>query len=167
MQLPSFIYRSERLGKNGKPFSAYKFKTLKDGTDRKSQFARGDQYLRFGKILRKYKLDEVLQLINVIRGEMSLVGPRPEEKKTLQLLPRDLQKLLLSRKPGLTSLASIHFIDEEFLLKGSKDQFKDYYEKIRPIKLALDAFYIQNHDLLLDLWIIWKTAISIVKRIFR
>ena len=159
----SILYKSTRIGKNEKPFILYKFRTLKENTDAESSFAKEEQYTRFGWILRKTKLDELLQIWNLIKRDMNIVGVRPEEQKTIDLLPQDIRDILLSRRPGLTSLASIHFFDESNILEKSPDQHKDYWTKIKPLKITLDVFYIQNRDILLDFWILWKTSILIIK----
>lgn len=161
------FYRSERVGKNGKKFSAYKFKTLRDGVDKTSSFAQEDQYLRFGKFLRKTKLDELPQILNVFKGEMSIVGPRPELADHIELLPKDIKKILLSVKPGLTSLASIHFADEERIIQKGDNNAYDYWARIKPLKITLDVFYIQNRDIFLNLWILWRTALVVLKALFR
>jgi lipopolysaccharide/colanic/teichoic acid biosynthesis glycosyltransferase len=161
MKLPSFIYRSERVGKNGKVFSLYKLRTLKE--DFRGNFANKGGYTKFGKFLRKTKLDEFLQIINVLKGEMSLVGPRPELPETINLIPKDIRKILLSVKPGCTSLASVHFYDEEFILQQSGNQNGDYYSKIKPMKILLDVFYVQHRSFLLKLAILWETFKLVIK----
>lgn len=165
-KIPSWLYRSERVGKNGKIFSAYKFKTLKDGTDKHSSFAKEEQYLKWGKFLRKYKLDELGQLINVLKGDMNLVGPRPELIEHIHLIPLDIRMRVLSVKPGLTSLASTHFFDEEKILQRGTNHHLDYWTKIRPMKLLLDVYYVQHRSFLLDLAIIWETIKLIFKYAF-
>ena len=156
MKLPSFIYRSERVGKNGKRFSLYKFRTLKPNFD--GQYATEEGYTRFGKFLRKTKLDEVPQLFNILKGDMNIVGVRPELPEFIHLIPKDIRKILLSKKPGLTSLSSIHFVDEELLLQQGTDHDLDYHTKIKPLKILLDVFYIKHRNWLLDVWIIFKTV---------
>ena len=159
----SIFYKSYRIGKNGKPFFLYKLKTLKDGVD-KHLFKH--EYLPLGHFLRKTKLDELPQLWNVLKGDMSLVGPRAEEERTINLVPEELKKILLSVKPGLTSLSSIHFFDEERILKLSPDAFKTYWLSVKPMKIALDVFYVNNHSFLLDLAILWITFKLVVKSFF-
>lgn len=159
----SWIYRSERVGKNGRAFSLYKFRTLKDGF--RGQFATDDGYTRFGKFLRKTKLDELPQVLNWLKGDVALVGPRPELVEEVGVLPADVRKKILSIKPGLTSLASIHFHDEESLLKGSSATF-DYYTKIKPLKILLDMFYVEHRGFLLNIWILYRTAVIVLKSIF-
>lgn len=163
----SFFYKSHRIGKNGKPFVMYKIRTLKENVDIGNSFANEEQYTRFGRILRKTKIDELPQLWNILKGDLRLVGPRAEEEKTLEVLPVDIREKLLSVKPGLTSLASIHFFDEGQILEKSADPHYDYWVKVKPTKIVLDFFYIDNRNLLLDAWIVLKTAILIVKSIFR
>lgn len=162
--LMNIFYKSQRVGKNGKPFTLYKIKTLKETSD---LFAGEETYLPFGKFLRKTKLDEIPQILNVLRGELNIVGPRPEEARTIKLIPEDVKKVLLSRRPGLTSLASLHFFDEGQILEKSPDPHEDYWTRIKPMKFVLDVFYIQNRDLLLDWWIIWRTILLVVKSFLR
>ena len=167
MKLPSFIYRSERVGKNGRLFSAYKIRTLKEGVEKASSFAEQSQYLRFGRFLRKCKLDELPQLINVLKGEMSLVGPRPEETRAIEIIPEEVRKILLSAKPGLTSLASLYFYDEEKLLQEvGEDKYRNYWTKVKPAKILLDTFYVRNKCLLLDLAVLWMTFKKVIKSLF-
>lgn len=167
MKLPSFIYRSDRVGKGGKIFSAYKIRTLKEGIDKTSSFAQEDQYLRFGKFLRKYKLDELPQVFNILKGEMSLVGPRPEEVRAINLLPTEIKEILTSVRPGLTSLSSIHFFDEERLLQQSGDLHRAYWTEVKPLKIFLDVFYVQHRSWLLDLTVLWLTLKRIIKELFK
>ena len=165
MKLPSFIYRSERVGKGGKPFSLYKIRTMKVGT--RISFASQEHYTRFGRFLRKIKADEFLQLFNVLKGEMSLVGPRPDFQESYEIMPDYAKKVLLSVKPGCTSLSSVHFFDEEKLLQeAGEDKYKNYYTRIKPAKILLDTFYIQNKCVFLDLAILWITAKKVIKALF-
>ena len=165
MKLPSFIYRSERVGLHGKPFSVYKIRTMKLGT--KTSFAGEEHYTKHGKFLRKTKIDEFLQLVNVLKGEMRLVGPRSNVQEYWDIAPEHVKKKILSTKPGLTSLASIMFHDEEFLLQGNEDKYKNYYTIIAPMKNSLDMFYVDYHDIFLDIWILFKTSLIIIKKIFQ
>ena len=159
----SIIYRSQRVGKNGRVFNLYKFQTLKDDVDKISSFASQEQYTWCGRFLRKTKIDELPQVINIIKRDLSFVGPRPEEQRTIDVLPDYVKKILLSRRPGLTSLASLHFFDESQILEQSRDVYRDYWEKIKPMKITLDIFYIRNRDIFLDVWIIWKTVVLVIK----
>lgn len=162
------IYKSRRVGKNGKIFNLYKIRTLKQDADKSNLFVREDQYLPFGKFLRKYKLDELPQLINVLKGDMRIFGYRPEEERTFKLYPKEIQEILKREKPGIIDLSSLHFFNEEEILQLGEDYHKDYWEKIRPIKLSLQMFYIQNRCFLLNLAILWiyckKILWSMLKR---
>ena len=163
MKLPQFLYRSERIGLHGKKFSLLKFRTLKE--DFLGNYTTEQSYTKFGKFLRKTKLDELPQILAVLRGQMSLVGPRPELPETIGLIPKDIRKILLSVKPGLTSLSSIHFADEEKLIQQGLDNTYDYYARIKPAKILLDVFYVQNKCLPLNLAILWMTLKLVIKKI--
>lgn len=147
-----FFYRSLRVGKNGRPFTMWKVRTLRDGAD-KSSFA--SEYTWYGRFLRKWRLDEIPQVWNMLNGSMTLVGPRPEEKRAIDLLPVHVQSKLLSVKPGLFGLSGIYFMDEEQMLKDSPDAAHDFWTKIKPMKTTLDFFYIDHKCFLLDIAIIW------------
>lgn len=151
----SIIYRSERVGKNGKVFTMYKIRTLKESD--KSSYNHSDNYVFLGKFMRKYRIDEIPQLLNLLKGDMNLVGPRPQDAKTIDLYPQHLKEKLLSIKPGMFGLSGIHFMDEEHILTLSDEPAKDYWSKIFPLKIALDFFYIENRCLSLNLWIIWQS----------
>jgi len=160
------IYKSIRIGKNGKPFYLYKLRTMIEGSD-KDQFSAGEddpRVTKAGRILRKYKLDELPQLINVLKGEMALVGPRPEVPKFIEKMTQRERDIILSVKPGITDLASLWNFDEGVILKGSKDPDKDYEEKIWPEKKKLQIEYIKNRTFLLDVQILWKTVGRLLKR---
>lgn len=159
------IYKSKRIGLNGRVFEMYKFRTLKENFQ--GQFATAEGYTKFGRFLRRYKLDELPQLINVLRGEMSLVGPRPEEERTINLLPEENKKIILSVKPGMTSLSSIHFFDEERILEESDDKIRDYWLKIKPMKFVLETFYVEHKGWILDLAILWVTFKKLILRCFK
>lgn len=166
MKIPEWLYRSERIGKNGKPFSVLKIRTMKLGT--KTSFANKEHYTKHGRFLRKIKADEFLQIINVLKGEMRLVGPRPDFQETYDIMPDYAKKTLLSIKPGCTSLSSIHFFDEEKLLQeAGEDKYKNYYTKVKPAKILLDTFYIQNKCVLLDLAVLYLTVKKIIKSLWK
>jgi lipopolysaccharide/colanic/teichoic acid biosynthesis glycosyltransferase len=117
----------------------------------------------FGRFLRKYKLDELPQLINVLVGDMSLVGPRPQVKWAVDRYSKE-EQAILNFRPGITDYASLLFSNEGEILKGSKSPDQDYLEKIHPIKMNLAMKYVQNHSLLVDIKIILKTIAVVVKR---
>ena len=165
MKIPNWIYRSERVGLHGKPFSVYKIRTMKLGT--KTSFAGEEHYTKYGKFLRKIKADEFLQIINVLKGEMKIVGPRPDFQEAYDIMPDYAKEIILSVKPGCTSLASVHFFEEERLLQeAGEDKYKNYYTKIKPAKVLLDTFYIQNRCWILDVAILYMTAKKVIKSIF-
>lgn len=158
------IYAGKRIGKEGKPFLMYKFRTMVIGADKlggPSTAGDDPRLTKLGPFLKKYQLDELPQLINVLRGEMSLVGPRPEVKLYVDMMTAEQQNVILSVKPGMTDLASLWNFHESEILKGAKDPEKIYCEKIRPQKLQLQMEYVKNRSFLLDLKIIVKTALKI------
>ncbi len=159
------FFRQERIGRNGKPFMLFKFRSMSptEGAGR-GIFIPGDssRITRTGKVLRKTKLDELPQLLNVLKGDMSLVGPRPEVQKWVDVYPERWQKVL-SVKPGITDNASIEYRYEEELLANSDDPGKTYREVILPRKLALYEDYVTKHTLLGDL----KLIINTIKHIFK
>lgn len=158
------FYRGVRVGKSGKPFRIYKFRTMIIDADKLGGPSTSDDDPRLtkrGKFLRKYKLDELPQLINVLKGEMSFVGPRPEVLKEVEQYD-EKEKVLLNVKPGITDWASIEFHDEGAILRGSEDPHKTYREKIRPGKIKLGLRYVCNHSFWVDLKIIAKTLGTLV-----
>jgi lipopolysaccharide/colanic/teichoic acid biosynthesis glycosyltransferase len=160
------FYRQERIGKNFKPFKLYKFRSMYSGSDKKGLLTVGEKDTRItktGYFIRKYKLDELAQLINVLKGDMSLVGPRPEVKKYVELY-NDEQKKVLLVKPGITDYASIEYFNENKLLENSPNPEKTYIEEIMPHKLSLNLKYIQEQSLLTDVKIILKTILKIINR---
>jgi lipopolysaccharide/colanic/teichoic acid biosynthesis glycosyltransferase len=118
---------------------------------------------RSGKLLRKWKLDELPQLIDVLRGAMSLVGPRPEVPRYVELYPSDMRSLILSVRPGITDLASIQFRDENTLLDQAGDPEAVYIHQILPEKLRLQAAYVRERSFFYYLRILWQTVIKVIK----
>lgn len=161
----SIIYKSQRIGKNGKKFKMYKFRTLKDGTDKTSSFTQKDQYLPLGRFLRKTKLDELPSIVNVLKRDMNVFGYRPEEERSFRLLPNEVKQILSSTRPGMVDLSSLHFFDEEHILQVG-DSHETYWEKIRPMKLAFQVFYIQNRCFLLNVAITWIVIKKMIKSLF-
>lgn len=159
------VYLSTRIGKDKKPFKLYKFRTLVINADKIGGHSTSDDDLRMtkmGKFLRKYKLDELPQLLNVIKGEMSLVGPRPEVPEYAELYKNE-ELIVFKVKPGITDLASLWNSDEGAILKGSSDPEKTYLEKIRPEKVRLQIKYVKEKSFIRDLKIILKTLEKIRK----
>lgn len=157
------FYTQERVGKDGSHFNLLKFATmLKDSPNMKNSYittVNDPRVLPFGKVLRKTKLNELPQLINVLKGDMSIVGPRPQVEDHLLLYPVDSKESILSLRPGLTGIASIYFRDEETMISQSKLEPMDFYAKyIVPYKVELEYWYIQNRTLKIYLGIIIMTA---------
>jgi len=158
------FYRGERIGKLGKPFRIFKFRTMVENADKMggpSTASDDPRLTKIGNFLKKYQLDELPQLINVLRGEMSLVGPRPEVKIYVDMMTKEERNIILSVPQGMTDLASLWDFHEGDILKGSSDPEKTYMEKIRPKKLELQKEYARNHNFFLDLKIIFKTIFKI------
>lgn len=160
------FFRQTRVGRGGNPFTIYKFRTMcADASSRGPALTSGDdpRITRAGRVLRRFKLDELPQLWNVIRGDMSLVGPRPEVPRFVEHYPTNVREEILSIPPGITDPASLHYFDESQLLAGQKDPEQYYVEKILPQKLAIYRAYIHGRSLWRDLWLIVRT----VARVFR
>ena len=153
------FYRGLRVGRYGKNFRIYKFRTMVQNAEKLGGSSTPDddpRLTKMGKFLRNYKLDEAPQLFNVLKGEMSFVGPRPQVPEDVALYT-EKEKALLSVLPGITDYASIRFHNEGEILKGSPDPNKAYVEKIRPEKINLGLQYVQTHSLWVDIKIIFLT----------
>lgn len=158
------LHRATRIGKDGQPFRLFKFRTMMVNADKIGPgiTTTGDSRITsVGRFLRGTKLDELPQLVNVLRGEMSLVGPRPEDPYYVNLYTDEQQRVLTVR-PGMTSLASVHYRHEEKLLNGEAWE-EVYIYQIMPDKLALDLYYVEKQSLWLDLKILWQTGIALFK----
>ena len=154
-----------RVGKNNKDFKLYKFRTMFLNSDSKGLLTVGNNDKRITKLgyyLRKNKLDELPQLINVLNGTMSLVGPRPEVRRYVNLYNSE-QKSILDVKPGITDLASIMYYNENEILANSVNPEQTYINEIMPIKLELNKQYINEMSLFTDLKIIFKTFMKLIK----
>ena len=159
------FYRQSRVGKDGKDFKLYKFRSMRTGADKRGLITVGEKdsrITRAGYFLRKYKLDELPQLINVLKGEMSLVGPRPEVRKYVDLYTPE-QRKVLSVMPGITDYASIEYVDENRILGGAADPDKVYVEEILPDKIRYNMKYIENRSLKEYFKIIFLTFYSIIR----
>lgn len=155
------FFRQRRVGRDGHEFQIYKFRTMTTGAEARGlQITVGSdsRITRSGEFLRKYKIDELPQFLNVLFGDMSVVGPRPEVPRYVALYPERLRSLVLSVRPGITDLASIEYRDENDLLGASDDPEKTYVEVVMPAKLALCEKYVQTCSLWGDLIIIVRTA---------
>ena len=157
----SVFFKQIRVTKNGKEFKIFKYRTMRVGSDKYSQITVG-RITKIGSFLRKYKLDEIPQLINVLIGDMSLVGPRPEVPKYVALYT-DEQKEILKVRAGITDYASIEFSNENDLLASEEDPEKAYIEKIMPKKIELNKKYLSEVSILTDIKIILLTIKKILK----
>ena len=159
------FHRAVRIGKEGKPFTLLKFRSMVVGAPRQGpHITRGGdpRVTPAGAFLRKYKLDELPQLVNVLRGDMSLVGPRPEDPRYVALYDAE-QRRVLDIRPGITSLASIRYRDEEAILALADDLEETYTRVVMPTKLAIDLEYIEHASLWLDLLILVRTADAVCR----
>ncbi|QOR06402.1 sugar transferase [Haemophilus parainfluenzae] len=159
------FYKQVRVGRNGIDFGLFKFRSMVVDADKKGLITvggRDPRITRSGYFIRKYKLDELPQLINVLLGDMSLVGPRPEVRKYVELYTDEQQKVL-SVKPGITDYASIEYMDENEILGKSNDPEKTYIEEIMPEKIKYNMKYIQNKNVSEYFKIIFLTLLKIVR----
>ena len=159
------FYRGVRVGKYGKLFRIFKFRTMVVNADKIGGPSTADddpRITKIGKFLRRYKLDELPQLLNIIKGEMSFVGPRPEVPIEVETYT-DEEKKILSACPGITDWASLTFHNEGEILKGSTDPHKTYREKIRPAKIKLALKYVHEQSLRTDIKIIYQTLSTLVR----
>ena len=153
-----------RVGKDGEDLNVFKFRTMTTESEESSELTLGDDDVRitgFGRTLRRYKLDELPQLFNVLIGNMSLVGPRPEVRKYVNNYTKE-QLLVLSVKPGITDFASIEYSNEGELLGKSEDPERLYIEEVLPRKLELGIKYVREQSLGTDLSIIFRTLWRII-----
>lgn len=161
------FFRQQRVGRGGRLFGIYKFRSMRTGAEATGpQITVGDdaRITRAGAWLRRSKADELPQLLNVLRGEMSMVGPRPEVPRYVAHYPAEMRELVLSVRPGITDLASIAFRNESALLAESPDPERTYVEQILPAKLRYARQYVHSRSLWLDLRIIGWTALAVLGR---
>ena len=160
------FYKAQRVGRGGRMFTMYKFRTMVINADKiggPSTAADDPRLTKIGLFLKKYQLDELPQLINVLKGDMSVVGPRPEVKVYVDMMTEGEKNVILSVRPGITDLASLWNFHEAELLKGSADPEKTYMEEIRPEKLRLQQEYVKKQSFFSDLGIIFKTIAKLFK----
>jgi lipopolysaccharide/colanic/teichoic acid biosynthesis glycosyltransferase len=158
------FFTQTRIGKNKVPFQLLKFRTMVKDADKLGKITigkRDPRVTKVGHFLRSYKLDELPQLLNILKGEMSVVGPRPEVEEYVNLYTEEQNKVFLA-KPGLTDYASLKYINESEVLAKSSDPNKTYIEEVMPAKLQLNLKYIEEQGLLTDLKIIFKTIGKII-----
>lgn len=160
------FYRGVRVGRFGKTFRIFKFRTMVVNAEKLGGPSTADddpRITKVGKLIRKFKLDELPQLINVLKGEMSIVGPRPEVQMYVDMFTEE-EKPILSVRPGITDWASIWNPDEGAILAGSPDSEKTYMEKIRPEKIRLQLKYVRERSFWVDMKIIlWTLKVVVMK----
>jgi lipopolysaccharide/colanic/teichoic acid biosynthesis glycosyltransferase len=157
------LYKGPRVGKDGEPFRMLKFRTMVVDADKiggSSTSADDARLASAGRFLRRFKLDELPQLINVLRGDMSFVGPRPQVEWAVNLYSPE-ERRLLSVRPGITDFASIEFRNEGEILRGSADPDRDYLEKIAPHKIRLGLYYVRHYSFFVDAKILVATVLSL------
>ena len=157
------FYRQIRIGRNQRPFSLLKFRSMAIGSDAKGLLTVGGRDIRItrvGYFIRKYKLDELPQLLNVLKGDMSLVGPRPEVARYVAMYSAD-QLRVLSVRPGITDYASLKYFSENDMLAASENPEKTYIEEIMPAKLKINLDYVDNRSIFTDIKIVLLTLAKI------
>ncbi|WP_075795609.1 sugar transferase [Massilia putida] len=159
------LFRQRRVGRFGRHFDIYKFRTMADRPDdgRQLTVGRDPRITRAGRFLRRTKLDELPQLLNVLEGTMSLVGPRPEVPRYVDRYPPTVRQTVLSVAPGITDLAAILYKDENDILGRAQDPERAYVETILPVKLEYYQRYVRERSFWLDLRIIFRTLAAILK----
>jgi len=160
----AILFKQTRVGKGGKHFKVLKFRTMVVDAEKlgaKVTTGNDPRITPVGAFLRKYKLDELPQLINVLIGNMSLVGPRPEVPEYVEFYPQETKDVIFSVHPGITDKASIEFVNENELLTGSENPIEDYKNKVLPVKLAYSVEYVKERSLWVDFNLILKTVSAI------
>ena len=159
------FYKQLRVGRGGTDFYFYKFRSMRIGADKQGLITvggRDSRITRIGHFIRKYKLDELPQLFNVLKGDMSIVGPRPEVRKYVELYTEEQWKVL-SVRPGITDYASIEYVDENTILGQAEDADKAYVEQILPDKICYNMKYIEHRSVREYFKIIFLTIWSIIR----
>ena len=160
------FFRQQRVGRHGVPFLIHKFRTMRSGAEGLPLTVGDDPRItRAGRFLRRTRLDELPQFIDVLQGTMSLVGPRPEVPRYVALYPPALRDRALAVRPGLTDPASLAFIDEAALLAAAADPEREYVERILPAKLQRAAEYAESASLATDLAVLARTARALWRRL--
>jgi lipopolysaccharide/colanic/teichoic acid biosynthesis glycosyltransferase len=158
------FFRQQRVGLKGKIFKIHKFRTMKESSENQGKLTIGndDRITQSGQFLRKFKFDELPQLIDVFIGKMSLVGPRPEVQEFIDIYPVDVKNKILSIKPGITDMASIEMANENDILGKYKNPKQAYIDIILPIKQKHYLNYVDNHSMWIDIKIIFLTLKRII-----
>lgn len=158
------FYKQIRVGKGQKEFGLLKFRSMRPNSDKAGQLTVGNdsRVTKVGKFIRRFKLDEVPQLLNILKGDMSVVGPRPEVPKYVNMYSKE-QLQVLTVLPGLTDYASIEYLDEQKVLGASENPEKTYIEEVMPAKLNLNLKYIEDRSFWLDIKLIFRTIGKILR----
>jgi lipopolysaccharide/colanic/teichoic acid biosynthesis glycosyltransferase len=159
------FFRQRRMGREFRPFIIYKFRTMvQNASDRGRSITAGrdPRITRVGRVLRQIKVDELPQLINVLKGDMALVGPRPEVPHYVELFRKDYEEILKMR-PGITDLASLKYSDEAAFLGQSENPEEEYVRRVLPDKIQLAKVYMNQSSLLFDLIVIFKTLLKLLE----
>jgi lipopolysaccharide/colanic/teichoic acid biosynthesis glycosyltransferase len=160
------LFRQERVGRGGRPFAILKFRSMRADAPRSGPavtVGNDPRITRLGRFIRRYKLDELPQLMNVIKGDMSLVGPRPEVPKYVELYPAEARRVVLSVRPGITDPASIAFVNESELLATAADAEAMYREIILPQKLRMYCDYVAGQSVMGDLKVLLRTVVAALR----
>jgi lipopolysaccharide/colanic/teichoic acid biosynthesis glycosyltransferase len=160
------LFRHRRVGRGGRPFDMYKFRTMTDGAERRGPAITADndaRITRVGAYLRAAKLDELPQLLNVLKGDMSLVGPRPEVARYVEMFAADYEEIV-SVRPGITDFASLHFSNEGEILARAASPEAEYVTRILPEKIALAKAYVRSASFATDLRLIARTVLRVASR---
>jgi lipopolysaccharide/colanic/teichoic acid biosynthesis glycosyltransferase len=160
------FFKQKRVGQYGKEIAVYKFRSMVTDAESKGlkiTVGRDPRITNSGHFIRKYKIDELAQLINVINGTMSLVGPRPEVQEYIDVYPQNIKDKVLSVKPGITDFASIEFKDENSLLECATDPQQTYINEILPIKQKYYIQYVEQQSVWLDIKLIFKTIFALLR----
>jgi len=158
------FYVQKRVGRHGKPFHLIKFRSMYINSDKQLRLTVGmndKRITKTGYFIRKFKLDEFPQFINILIGDMSIVGPRPEVEEYARLYTEE-QREIFNVRPGITGVSSVEYFSEDEILGNSDDPNKTYIEEIIPAKIALDKQYLSNPSLKKDIQIMWKTFLKII-----
>jgi lipopolysaccharide/colanic/teichoic acid biosynthesis glycosyltransferase len=160
------LFRQERVGRGGRPFAILKFRSMRADAPRSGPavtVGNDARITRVGRFIRRYKLDELPQLMNVIKGDMSLVGPRPEVPRYVELYPAEARRMVLSVRPGITDPASIAFVNESELLATAADAEAMYREVILPQKLRMYCAYVAGQSVMGDLKVLLQTVVAALR----
>jgi len=156
------LFTQTRVGLHGRPFAIYKLRSMRPGSGPDVTVGDDQRITPVGRVIRQTKIDELPQLVNVVRRDMNLVGPRPEMPDYVDLWPEETREAVLSVRPGITSLASVKFINESTMLAAQDDPTRYYTEVLAPMKLAIETEYVQRRNLALDGHVIAKTFLALV-----